>query len=95
MVKDDFNQEDILYRLIAKCPEFPPAVVREAQDIILQNIHDCLVRGRPVTLRSFGRLIPRRYNPTGFKKLGLILRPSPKIIARLNTQKSNKPKYYP
>jgi hypothetical protein len=78
------DQEDILRLLIEKCDDFPPTVVKEAFDLILQSVRESLTNGRPVTLRSFGRLIPRRYQPPSFKKYGLVFHTSPKLKARLN-----------
>jgi hypothetical protein len=83
-VSEKIDQDDILRLLIEKCDEFPPSVVKEALDLILQSVREALTNGRPVTLRSFGRLIPRRYQPSCFKKIGLVFHTSPKLKSRLN-----------
>ncbi|MDR2386385.1 MAG: hypothetical protein LBE80_02220 [Deltaproteobacteria bacterium] len=76
----------LLKRLVEKCEDFPPDVTALAMEVILENLNFALGLGRPVTLRGFGRLIPRKYPGQGRKRFGLVFRASPKLSRRLNPQ---------
>ncbi|MDR1111854.1 MAG: hypothetical protein LBP92_14450 [Deltaproteobacteria bacterium] len=77
------DDKAMFLQLADRCPDMPKAVIRSAQDLIVQSLGQALAEGRPVTLRGFGRLIPRRYL-TGAKKFGLLFHPSPSLTERLN-----------
>ncbi|MDR2368172.1 MAG: hypothetical protein LBF58_08715 [Deltaproteobacteria bacterium] len=78
------DEATILSRLLSLCPDYPQAVTSTAMELILASARESLAQGRAVTLRSFGRLIPRRYHSSGPKKFGLVFRASPKLNRRLN-----------
>lgn len=64
-------------------PSFPPELIQAAIREIIDGLSSALAEGRPVVLRGFGRFTPRRYHG-GAKKLGLIFRPAPRLLSRLN-----------
>lgn len=64
-------------------PSFPPELIQAAIREIIDGLALALDEGRPVVLRGFGRFTPRRYR-SATKKLGLIFRPAPRFLARLN-----------
>jgi nucleoid DNA-binding protein len=76
--------EELLDRVIQRRPELVRPVLKDAADIIMELIEQSLSNGREVSLRGFGRLIPRRYPPNLQKKFGLLFHPSPKLTAKLN-----------
>ncbi|MDR3135408.1 MAG: hypothetical protein LBU69_04855 [Deltaproteobacteria bacterium] len=77
------NKTQTLNILTRKCNDFHPAVVESALDMILRRISVGLTMGQSVTLRGFGRFIPRFY-PLGLKKVGLLFHPSEKLASRVN-----------
>jgi nucleoid DNA-binding protein len=85
------DQSIILKRLIAECPQAPPELVSHAMGIILTQARQALAKGRPVTLRGFGRFIPRHYPASGQKKYGLVFRASPKLTGIVNPKKPDFP----
>jgi hypothetical protein len=64
-------------------PSFPLELVQAGIREIIEGLAGALAEGRPVALRGFGRFTPRRYRG-GVKRLGLIFRPAPGLLARLN-----------
>jgi hypothetical protein len=78
------NQKAILERLIKETPDIPPAVLKTAVGTIFQSVHHALGQGQTVTLRGFGRFIPRCY-PAGPKKVGLLFHPSPRLDEIINS----------
>lgn len=64
-------------------PGFPALVLKAGLEEIIAALAGALAAGRPVALRGFGRLIPRRYENSP-KKVGLIFRPAPGLAARVN-----------
>ncbi len=70
-------------RLKRLAPEFPAELVQVASREIIAALTEALAAGRPVTLRGFGRFEVRRYRGPA-KRLGLVFRPSPGLVARLN-----------
>ncbi len=64
-------------------PSFPLELVQAGLREIIDGLAGALAEGRPVILRGFGRFTPRRYRGRT-KKLGLIFRPAPRLLARLN-----------
>ena len=85
------DQTIILKRLIAECDPTPPELITHAMNIILAQVRQSLARGRPVTLRGFGRFIPRHYPASGQKKYGLVFRASPKLTNLINPKKPDFP----
>ncbi|MDR3153706.1 MAG: hypothetical protein LBW85_05395 [Deltaproteobacteria bacterium] len=81
MPREALTKNGLLGLVAARLPDIPPQVTRLAGELILKAIPEGLAAGRPVTLRGFGRLIPRRYGGGSNKKLGLLFRPSPRLAA--------------
>mgnify|MGYP003623363764 FL=1 len=78
----------------AQVPGFPLEVVQAASRIILERLSANLEEGRPIALRGFGSFQVRRYANSS-KKLGIIFRPSPELLTRVNkrlTEASEAPK---
>ena len=69
-------------------PSFPPELIQAGIREIIDELASALAEGRPVVLRGFGRFTPRRYRG-GAKKLGLVFRPAPRLLARLNESEGN------
>lgn len=67
----------------AQVPGFPVEVIQVASRIILERLSANLEEGRPIALRGFGSFQVRRYLNSS-KKLGVIFRPSPELLARVN-----------
>ncbi|MDR2302137.1 MAG: hypothetical protein LBF38_08880 [Deltaproteobacteria bacterium] len=76
----------LLKRLTEKCQDFPPDVTAMALELVLDNLRLALTAGQPVTLRGFGRLIPRKYHGQTRKRFGLLFHASPKLSRRLNAK---------
>jgi hypothetical protein len=70
-------------RLKELAPEFPAEMIGLVTREIIETLAGALSTGRQVALRGFGRFQPRRYQKST-KRLGLIFRPSPELLARLN-----------
>jgi hypothetical protein len=64
--------------------DIPREVSRTAVEIVIETLSQSLASGRPVALRGFGRLIPRRYERSASKRFGLLFHPSPRLIERVN-----------
>ena len=69
-------------------PSFPPELIQAGIREIIDGLASALAEGRPVVLRGFGRFTPRRYRGAA-KKLGLVFRPAPGLLARLNKGPAN------
>ncbi|MDR2353075.1 MAG: hypothetical protein LBF22_07905 [Deltaproteobacteria bacterium] len=82
--KEPLNKSNVLARLVALNPEFPPQVTRLAGEIIFDSLKTALSRGQDVSLRGFGRFIPRTYGRKSRKKMGLLFHPSPQLIELVN-----------
>jgi hypothetical protein len=72
----------LLARLRKALPQFPGELLKAGIEEIAALLAAGIQSGRPIVLRGFGRLTPRRY-PGGRKKRGLIFRASPALIKRL------------
>jgi nucleoid DNA-binding protein len=68
-------------------PKIPHDVLKVSVETIFDNILSALSSGRPVSLRKFGRLIPRHYTRSPNKKFGLVFHPSPQLTERVNRNK--------
>ncbi|MDR1041381.1 MAG: hypothetical protein LBR80_14725 [Deltaproteobacteria bacterium] len=79
MTREALTKNGLMTMVALRLPDIPPQVTRMAGDLIFQAIHDGLAEGRPVSLRGFGRLIPRLYADGSPKKLGLLFHPSPRL----------------
>ncbi len=77
----------VALRLKKMHPEFPSELIQAAIRETITVMARALVQGRPITLRGFGRFQPRRYR-SSTKRLGLLFRPSPELVARLNKNQS-------
>jgi hypothetical protein len=64
--------------------DIPPEITETVMDIIIDRIAQSLADGQEVTLRGFGRIIPRHYQNTPSKKLGLLFHPSPTLTESCN-----------
>jgi hypothetical protein len=78
----------LLGKVIRRVPDVPPQVTRLAMDLVLKTLPEVLAMGRPVTLRGFGRLIPRRYTGSPTKRLGLLFHPSPQLTSLIELSRS-------
>ncbi|MDR1037922.1 MAG: hypothetical protein LBT40_15570 [Deltaproteobacteria bacterium] len=76
------SKSGLLAMVSLRVPDIPPQVTRMAVELVLKSVPEALAEGRPVSLRGFGRLIPRRYRGSSTKQLGLLFHPSPRL-ARL------------
>jgi nucleoid DNA-binding protein len=84
MTEEPISKSSLLNLLVHRNPQLPQQVSRLGGEMVLEMIADSLSAGRVVSLRGFGRLIPRYYDQSTTKKLGLIFRPSPQLVRRLN-----------
>lgn len=77
------SRRRLVLAMKAQAPGFPAEMIQVAARIILGRLSAALEEGCPITIRGFGSFQVRRYaNST--KKLGLIFRPSPELLARVN-----------
>jgi hypothetical protein len=79
MTREALTKNGLMALVALRLPDIPPQVTRMAADLIFQAIPEGLAEGRPVSLRGFGRLIPRLYADGSPKKLGLLFHPSPRL----------------
>lgn len=77
----------LLIRLSKALPLFPAEILKAGLEEIIAALAEGMLRGGPVILRGFGRFQLRRYQNSR-KKTGLVFRPSPALVGRLN--KTNK-----
>jgi nucleoid DNA-binding protein len=73
--------------MIQRHPKIPSKVIKVSVETIFEAISTSLASGQEVSLRKFGRLIPRHYTKSPNKKFGLIFHPSPQLTARVNRKK--------
>ncbi len=73
----------LVSRLKKALPQFPDELLKAGLEEIIAVLTDGLKSGRPIALKGFGRLTPRRYQG-GRKKRGLIFKASPALMKRLN-----------
>jgi nucleoid DNA-binding protein len=76
----------LLIRLARALPQFPADLVKAGLEEIIASLAQGLISGSPIILRGFGRLQLRCYQNSR-KKAGVIFRPSPALIKRLNSTK--------
>lgn len=76
----------LLLRLTKALPQFPAEVLKAGLEEIIMSLAAAMTGGQPLILRGFGRWELRRYQNSR-KKTGLIFKPSPALLARLNTKK--------
>jgi nucleoid DNA-binding protein len=69
--------------------KLPPNIVRLSIETIFQTISSSLATGQAVSLRKFGRLIPRRYTKTPKKQCGLVFHPSRQLTDLVNLKAKN------
>ncbi|MDR1166573.1 MAG: hypothetical protein LBO66_12045 [Deltaproteobacteria bacterium] len=83
--KEYLPKTALLDLLVKRRPQYSASLVRLAGELILDSFRDALSHGRPIALRGFARFSPRRYpNKFPFKTMGLVFRPSPKLLARVS-----------
>jgi nucleoid DNA-binding protein len=89
MVSKELMTKNTILNLVAKRhPDIPQQVVKLAGEIIFETLHETLGKGKPVSLRGFGRLIPRHYRDRKKrKKFGLLFHPSPRLVSLVNKEK--------
>jgi hypothetical protein len=80
MTRGALSKNCLLGLVARRLQDVPEQVTLLAGELILEALHDSLAEGRPVSLRGFGSLIPRRYGGAS-KRLGLLFRPSPRLAA--------------
>ena len=78
------KKQDLLSKVAEEHPDIPRQIVETVGDLIIRKISDALAGGQEVSLRGFGRIIPRYYQNTPNKRLGLLFHPSPKLTAKCN-----------
>ncbi|MDR1313640.1 MAG: hypothetical protein LBQ12_08070 [Deltaproteobacteria bacterium] len=78
-MREVYTKNALLSEVVRRLPDIPPQVTRLAVEIVIQALPDGLAEGRPVSLRGFGRLIPRRYSGSSSKKIGLLFHASPRL----------------
>jgi nucleoid DNA-binding protein len=84
-IKKVLSKIDIVNTVVEKNTNIPPQVTRLATEMIFNTIFDTLCEGKIISIRGFGRLIPRKYKNTKTKKqYGLIFHPSPHLISMVN-----------
>ncbi|MDR2199386.1 MAG: hypothetical protein LBR53_08045 [Deltaproteobacteria bacterium] len=84
MPDEPLSKSGLLNLLAQRNPQLPPQVSRLAGELVIDKISESLAEGRSVSLRGFGRLIPRFYFKSASKKLGLLFHPSPRLVSRVN-----------
>lgn len=72
----------LLARLSKLLPQFPADLLKAGLEEIIRILSVEMAGGRTVILRGFGRFQPRRYKNSR-KKAGLVFKPSPALLARL------------
>ncbi|MDR2350804.1 MAG: hypothetical protein LBF41_09330 [Deltaproteobacteria bacterium] len=83
--KHPVSKTEILKDLVDRNKAIPPKVTRLAGEMIIDTILENIVLGRPVVIRGFGSLIPRRYTgETSKKRVGLLFHPSPRLSRLVN-----------
>ncbi|MDR2404928.1 MAG: HU family DNA-binding protein [Deltaproteobacteria bacterium] len=87
MADEPLSKSALLNLLVARNDKLPQQVSRLAGELLLDKITESLCHGRAVSLRGFGRFIPRFYKSTPSKKLGLLFHPSPRLVDRVNSPK--------
>lgn len=73
----------LLIRLSKALPQFPPDLLKAGLEEIIHCLAQGLISDNPIILRGFGRFELRRYQNSR-KKAGVIFRPSPALLQRLN-----------
>jgi nucleoid DNA-binding protein len=87
--KETLTKNNLLNLAAKRLPDIPQKVTKLAGEIIFETLLDALGRGRPVSLRGFGRFIPRHYNGgRSGKKFGLLFHPSPRLLSLVNKDKT-------
>jgi nucleoid DNA-binding protein len=84
MPEEPLSKSALLNLLVSRNTQLPGQVVRLAGELLLDKIADSLSEGRIVSLRGFGRLIPRFYEHSATKRLGLLFHPSPQLVQKVN-----------
>jgi nucleoid DNA-binding protein len=85
MANKPLSKSGLLKRLVRHNPDLPQQVCRLGGELILDKLSDSLAEGRSVSIRGFGRIIPRIYKNSTNKKLGMLFHASPQLLERLNS----------
>jgi nucleoid DNA-binding protein len=85
MADDPLTKSALASVAASRSPSIPAQVSRMGVELFLDLVADSLSGGRPVSLRGFGRLIPRFYQASPTKRLGLLFHPSQGLVARINS----------
>jgi hypothetical protein len=88
MAPEFLSKTALLNLLVKNTPSIPQQITRMAGELIVETVQASLSRGRSISLRGFGRLIPRSYLNASSKKLGLVFHPSPQLTDRVNKGKA-------
>jgi nucleoid DNA-binding protein len=87
--KETLTKNNLLNLAAKRLPDIPQKVIKLAGEIIFETLQDTLSRGRPVSLRGFGRFIPRHYDGgRSGKRFGLLFHPSPRLVLLVNKEKT-------
>ena len=84
MAKQTLNKRGLLALVASRHEDVHRDISKTSVEIIIETIADALAQGRPVALRGFGRLIPRRYDRSSNKRFGLLFHPSPRLVDLVN-----------
>jgi nucleoid DNA-binding protein len=89
MALNHLSKKTLLKLLEKRMDKLPGKLTNQAGSLIIDCLVDSLCLGRQVSLRGFGRFIPRYYSEQSNKKIGLLFHPSPKLASRINSKKSS------
>lgn len=78
------EKRELLELVAGTQADIPPHLTKTVVELFLQSLTEALSYGREVSLRGFGRLIPRHYVNSPGKRLGLLFHPSPRLVDRCN-----------
>jgi hypothetical protein len=78
------GKKGLVESVAASQADIPPEVTKAVVETVVARLSETLASGREISLRGFGRLIPRYYDKSPSKRLGLLFHPSPQLAARCN-----------
>ncbi|MDR1657235.1 MAG: HU family DNA-binding protein [Deltaproteobacteria bacterium] len=78
------NKKRLTAMIAQRHINIPNDVVVASVNVLVRTLKEAMAEGRPVSLRGFGRLIPRRYDGPSLKRVGLLFHPSDQLIDQVN-----------
>ena len=81
-----FSKNSQVSLLTDAVPGLPANVIRVGCELFFDEVLKALSAGRAVSLRGFGRFIPRFYLDSPNKRIGLVFRPSPQLRMQINRE---------